>query len=156
MLFRSNTNNNSIATTEFTTRAVGAAVTTINTALALKAPLASPTFTGTPKSTTPADGDNTTNIATTAFVKTAIDSRFSNEDLSQYAKKASPTFTGTPKTPKADDLDNTEQIASTSWVQTAFTTASVPKWNGSKQFVSYSAPASTDGDNGDIWFQLET
>ena len=33
-----------------------------------KAPLASPTFTGTPKSTTPASSDNSTRIATTAFV----------------------------------------------------------------------------------------
>lgn len=33
------------------------------------APLASPTFTGTPASTTPATGDDSTRIATTAFVK---------------------------------------------------------------------------------------
>ncbi len=38
------------------------------TALATKAPLASPTFTGTPKSTTAAADTNTTQIATTAFV----------------------------------------------------------------------------------------
>ncbi|MEN7312587.1 phage tail protein [Escherichia coli] len=36
------------------------------------APKASPTFTGTPKAPTPAEGNNTTQIATTAFVKSAI------------------------------------------------------------------------------------
>lgn len=44
----------------------------INTALGLKAPLASPTFTGTPKGPTAAAGTNTTQLATTAFVTTAI------------------------------------------------------------------------------------
>ena len=36
------------------------------------APLASPAFTGTPTAPTPAAADNSTNVATTAFVKTAI------------------------------------------------------------------------------------
>lgn len=44
----------------------------INTALAAKAPLASPTFTGTPKAPTASAGTNTTQVATTAFVTTAI------------------------------------------------------------------------------------
>ena len=42
------------------------------TELSAKAPLASPTFTGTPKSTTPASSDNSTRIATTAFVKALV------------------------------------------------------------------------------------
>lgn len=37
------------------------------------APLASPTFTGNPTAPTPTAGDNDTSIATTAFVKAAID-----------------------------------------------------------------------------------
>lgn len=37
-------------------------------ALALKAPLVNPTFTGTPTAPTPTNGDNSTKIATTAFV----------------------------------------------------------------------------------------
>lgn len=40
--------------------------------LALKAPLASPTFTGTPAAPTAAGGTNTTQIATTAFVTAAV------------------------------------------------------------------------------------
>ena len=43
-------------------------VTTIDTALALLAPLASPTFTGTPAAPTAAPGTNTTQLATTAHV----------------------------------------------------------------------------------------
>jgi hypothetical protein len=42
------------------------------TALDLKANLASPTFTGTPAAPTAADGTNTTQLATTAFVQTAV------------------------------------------------------------------------------------
>lgn len=41
-------------------------------ALALKAPLASPTFTGVPAAPTAGGGTNTTQIATTAFVTTAV------------------------------------------------------------------------------------
>lgn len=43
-----------------------------DTALALKAPLASPVFTGDPRAPTPTAGDNDTSIATTAFVGAAI------------------------------------------------------------------------------------
>lgn len=52
--------------------------TTLTTALALKAPLASPTFTGTPTlptgtiATTQSPGNNTTAVATTAFVTAGI------------------------------------------------------------------------------------
>lgn len=49
----------------------------IKEALDAKAPLASPTFTGTPKAPTAAAGTNNTRIATTAFVKTAIDNQLS-------------------------------------------------------------------------------
>lgn len=47
--------------------------TTMAAALGLKAPLASPTFTGDPKAPTPAVADNDTSIATTAFVKAVRD-----------------------------------------------------------------------------------
>ena len=46
----------------------------INSALAAKAPLASPTFTGTPKAPTATAGTSTTQIATTAFVNAALPS----------------------------------------------------------------------------------
>lgn len=44
----------------------------IKTQLKAKAPLASPTFTGTPKAPTAATGTKTTQVATTAFVTTAV------------------------------------------------------------------------------------
>lgn len=45
---------------------------TMTTALALKAPLASPVLTGNPTAPTPSPGDNDTSIATTAFVAAAV------------------------------------------------------------------------------------
>jgi len=44
----------------------------IDNALGDLAPLASPAFTGTPTSTTPTQGDNSTTLATTAYVDTAV------------------------------------------------------------------------------------
>ena len=46
---------------------------TVDTALAAKAPLASPALTGNPTAPTQTAGNNSTRIATTAFVKTAVD-----------------------------------------------------------------------------------
>lgn len=57
----------------------------INTALGAKAALASPTFTGTPKAPTAAAGTNSTQLATTAFVTTAV----------ANAKVGAATFKGT-------------------------------------------------------------
>ena len=45
----------------------------IAVAVATKADINSPSFTGTPNAPTPTSGDNTTKLATTAFVKTALD-----------------------------------------------------------------------------------
>lgn len=83
----------------------------INTQLGLKANLASPTFTGTPAAPTPAANNNSTQIATTAYVDAAD---------ALKANLASPTFTGTPAAPTAAGGTNTTQIATT-----AFTTAAV-------------------------------
>ena len=47
-------------------------LTNFDTALNKKAPTASPTFTGTPKAPTAAAGTNTTQVATCAFVSTAL------------------------------------------------------------------------------------
>lgn len=58
-------------------------VTNLTTDLAAKAPLASPTFTGTPAAPTASAGTNTTQLATTAFVATS------------FSPLASPALTGT-------------------------------------------------------------
>ena len=76
------------------------------------APLASPTFTGTPAAPTASAGTSTTQLATTAFVTTADNLK---------ANLASPAFTGTPTAPTATAGTNTTQIATT-----AFVTAAVP------------------------------
>ncbi|TFW71513.1 hypothetical protein C3Y98_05295 [Methylotenera oryzisoli] len=62
---------------------------TMTAALALKAPLASPTFTGDPKAPTPASGDNDTSIATTAFVQDAISQALYQLDYKASVKVAS-------------------------------------------------------------------
>ena len=100
-----------MATTLPDMNAVG---TDIKNKLALKAPLASPTFTGTPKAPTASTGTNTTQVATTAFVKAQITS-----DINTKANLATPTFTGTPKAPTAAAGTNTTQIATTAFVTTA-------------------------------------
>lgn len=61
--------------TRETAAAHAADVATINAALALKAPLASPALTGNPTAPTPAASDNDTSIATSAFVQGEIASQ---------------------------------------------------------------------------------
>lgn len=62
------TNTTQIASTAF----VQAVLTSLNNALALKAPLANPALTGLPTAPTAAQTVNNTQIATTAFVKSAL------------------------------------------------------------------------------------
>ncbi|WP_410959406.1 MULTISPECIES: tail fiber protein [Salmonella] len=119
--------------------------TTINNALALKAPLASPALTGVPTAPTAAQGTNSTQIANTAFVKAAItalingapgtldtlkeiaaainnDPNFSttiNNALALKAPLASPALTGIPTAPTAAQGTNNTQIATTAYVRAA-------------------------------------
>jgi hypothetical protein len=60
------------------------------------------TITGVPTGPTQSAGNNTTRLATTAFVQ---------------GEKASPAFTGTPTAPTASSSTNTTQIATTAFVQ---------------------------------------
>jgi hypothetical protein len=92
-------------------------------ALALKADIASPTFTGDPKAPTPTAGDNDTSIATTAFVGTAI----AGIDFTPYAPKASPVFTGNPTAPTPAPGDSDTSIATTAFVQGAISTSTTNK-----------------------------
>lgn len=102
------------------------------------APLASPTFTGTPAAPTAAANTNTTQIATTAFVlgqgnstagTIAMNGTQAAGTSNLYARAdhvhptdtsraalASPTFTGTPAAPTAAVDTNTTQIATTAFV----------------------------------------
>ncbi len=109
------------------------------------APKESPTFTGTPKAPTPAAGNNTTQVATTAFVEAALtalingapatldtlkeiaaainnDPKFSttiNNALALKAPLSSPALTGTPTAPTAAQSVNNTQIATTAFVKSA-------------------------------------
>ncbi|UKO76839.1 phage tail protein [Escherichia coli] len=109
------------------------------------APKESPTFTGTPKAPTPAAGNNTTQVATTAFVQAALtalingapatldtlkeiaaainnDPNFSttiNNALALKAPLSSPALTGTPTAPTAAQSVNNTQIATTAFVKSA-------------------------------------
>ena len=64
-------------------------------ALALKAPLASPTFTGTPAAPTASAGTSTTQLASTAFVQTEVDSTRTGTHASpSTTTPLSPTWSG--------------------------------------------------------------
>jgi len=71
---------------------------------------ASPTFTGTPKAPTATKATNTTQLATTAFVKDVV---------ADYATLESPALTGSPTAPTAPASDNSTKIATTEFVKTA-------------------------------------
>lgn len=66
---------NKVITKAFTS--IGEQITIIKTTLNNKANIASPELTGTPKAPTAAAGTNTTQIATTAFVRNAVDTAIS-------------------------------------------------------------------------------
>jgi hypothetical protein len=70
------------------------AIATITAALTGKAPLASPTFTGTPTAPTPTAGDDDTSVATTEFVQGEIATAIGDFGLRQIVKfTANGTFT---------------------------------------------------------------
>lgn len=87
----------------------------------LAALFTSPALTGAPTAPTAAGGDNSTKLATTAFVQTAISTLASvayvNGQIATRAPLASPNLSGTPTTPTAAVGTNTNQIASTAFVQ---------------------------------------
>lgn len=70
----------------------------IAAAIATKADLASPTFTGTPTAPTAASGTNTTQVATTAFVQTAMAAAGAGTVTSVGVSSSDLTVTGSPVT----------------------------------------------------------
>ncbi|EMF5207786.1 phage tail protein [Enterobacter roggenkampii] len=81
------------------------------------APKESPTLTGTPKAPTATAGNNSTQIANTAFVQ-GIAAALNNA-LALKAPLASPGLTGTPTAPTAAQTANNTQIATTAFVKAA-------------------------------------
>jgi hypothetical protein len=109
------------------------------------APMASPSFTGTPTAPTPTNGDSSTKIATTAWVNAqgygtgsgnvsgpsssgsgnvatfngtnGKTIQDSGTAMSSLAPLASPALTGTPTAPTASAGDNSTKIATTAYVK---------------------------------------
>ena len=138
--------------------------TATQTALDLKANLASPALTGTPTAPTAASNTNTTQVATTAYVQgeisellngagPAYDTLKELQDLlvadegtvatlttlvGTKAPLASPDLTGTPTAPTAAAATNTTQIATTAFVTAAASQAVSDSGNNAvlKTFVN--------------------
>ena len=100
-------------------------VNNLLTDLGLKAPLASPVFTGTPTGPTPAAADSSAALATTSFVKVQgyTTSATVTSMLSTYATLFSPVFTGNPTAPTPAVADNDTSVATTAFVAAAITAA---------------------------------
>jgi len=161
-----------LATTAFVTASISASaggVTTFNGrngAVVLQgidltgaggALLAGPTFTGVPAAPTATAGTNTTQIATTAFVQTAIAAApggvtsfngrqgaitFLASDVSAVggALLANPSFTGAPTAPTPSPGNSSTQIATTNFVATAIAAAGgVQTFNGRAGAVTLTA-----------------
>ena len=124
-------NTTQVSTTAFVTDAVStlqASITVTTDSLqALKAPLASPVFTGTPTAPTPSDGDVSTNLATTEFVRLSapvlsVASKtgavlLTVSDVSGAAPLDAPIFTGVVTAPTPIYGSNSIIVATTAFVQ---------------------------------------
>lgn len=88
----------------------------IATAVATKADLVSPTFTGTPVAPTASAGTNSTQVATTAYTDSAIVAERTATVTLTNKSLTSPTLTGTPVAPTASVNTNTTQVATTAFV----------------------------------------
>ena len=127
-----------VKVTDLVTNLPQAKVSGLVASLGLKAPLASPALTGTPTAPTAATENDSTQVATTAFVKAArvksdwnaasgsTSEVLNKPDLSLKANLVSPTFTGTPAAPTAPTGTNDTQLATTAFVQAARIR---PDWN---------------------------
>ena len=120
-----------LATTAFVTDAVAtleaSTTATTDSLQLLKAPLASPVFTGTPTAPTPSDGDVSLKLATTEFVrssapvlsvaaKTGIVTLVVG-DVGGAAPLVAPAFSGTVTAPTAIYGSNSTVVATTAFVQ---------------------------------------
>ena len=143
--------------------------------LALKANLASPTFTGTPKAPTAATSTNNTQIATTAFVHNVVNNV--NEQLPTESTVAGWGFTkntgtyskpsgGIPATDLASAVQTSLGRADTalqSYTETdpiflasaahGISSTDISNWNSKQSAITISSsePTSSQGSNGDIW-----
>lgn len=151
-------------------------ISSMDDQLSAKANIDSPVLTGVPRAPTPAQGTDTTQIATAGFVmaqdalrKAYIDEQlglnnensnsiyaqlraYADDGLSTKADKNSPTLTGVPLAPTPALSAVGQQIATVDFVRTAVESG---LWQGSSKFVSTSAPTNSQGENGDFWFRYQ-
>lgn len=92
---------------------------TVNAALNLKATKISPALSGIPTAPTAGYGDSSTQIATTNFVKTVLQTSVNGleQTITNYAPILNPTFTGTPRAPNPDPSDYSTRLATTAFVR---------------------------------------
>lgn len=132
--------------------------------LAAYAPLNSPTFTGTVSGITKAmvglsnvtNESKATMFTSPTFTGTVSGITQAMVGLSNVTNESkatmfdSPAFTNYPTAPTQSYSDNSTKIATTAWVRNA-----TQYWDGSRKYVSASAPSSGDGSDGDFWFQYQ-
>lgn len=128
-------------------------------------------LTGTPTAPTPSPGDNSTKIATTAFVNNSLNLNKIYADNSYVEVSDSGTTAGSI----VGYVDNVEVFVATSagmslaqgatahtWPQTtsnaaiattSYVRTAAQRWDGSAKFVSTNGPDPAQGSNGDFWFQ---
>jgi hypothetical protein len=151
-------------------------IESLESSVPLKAPIASPEFTGTPTAPTPSANDNSTAIATTEYVDLAdaLLTTYINTQASAVAGTAasnlaaglalkanliSPAFSGTPTlsaspTTLSWNTNSRSVVAgdnSTNLATTAFVAGSI----ANQKFVYTVSPnAPSGGNDGDFWFQI--
>jgi hypothetical protein len=101
-----------------------------------RAPLDSPAFTGNPTAPTQGPSDNSTKVATTAFVT----NKFAG--VGGFAPLNSPAFTGNPTAPTAGAGDNDTSIATTAFVQAAVANVAQSTIATPVQYVGGATPVS--------------
>ena len=138
-------------------------VNTINDTILTLAPLNSPALTGVPTTPTASLNNNSSQVASTAYVDTtssalnvtlagqisaaqATLTTAINNGLALRAPLLSPTFTGTPAAPTPTAGDNSTKVATTAFVQSAIAAQKFP------YTVSTNPPSG--GNTGDFWFQI--
>ena len=151
-----------LATKSYADNAKTDAITTSATAIALKADIASPALTGTPTAPTASLGTNTTQIATTAFVKAEVDAVIAaapgalntldelaaalgddanfattvTTNLAAKAPSANPTLTGTVALPAASSVTLDGTALSTTLATKADNNSAINVMSGSHTIVT--------------------
>jgi hypothetical protein len=130
------------------------------------APVNNPTFTGTPAAPTPAADDNTTKIATTAYVQGELGDRVPTSrtvtgsglasgggDLSANRTIAVPKASQAQAEAGADDATAMTPLQTKNAITALAPTLTNLKWMGRNLTVINAAPSG--GVDGDIWFERE-